>query len=218
MVHRIQEYKPSLKQHGLSVDTSDAKPALAYDPNSDIIMFSEESWLSIVLAWVKSGFLFIVSAIVIFAVLYVTLAVSLFFITVVDGEPTFVSRGTFLGGEPALQDKVLASSSEKEQADPISRLKYAFIGVPDSSVMQIASGPLDSITANNGIISVSGNNSAQYEGVLVNAAGEPISVNSQDLSGDYLALCLSGSCTPDTYIVVDGQSIFGEVQNVKEGI
>lgn len=218
MVHRIQEYKPSLKQHGLSVDTSDAKPALAYDPNSDIIMFSEESWVSIVVAWVKSGFMFIISAVVIFTVLYVTLAVSLFFITPVDGEPTFVSRGTFLGGEPALQDRVLTSASEKDQSDPISRLEYAFMGVPDAAIVQIASGPLDVISANDGMISVSGNNSVQYAGNLVNSQGETITVSSQSLKGEYLALCLSGSCTPNTYTIVDAQNIFGEVQNVKEDV
>jgi len=217
MVHRIQDYKPSLRQHGLAVDTSDAKPALAYDSNSDIVMFSEESWFKIFAGWLKSGALFLVSAVLIFAVLYTTLAVSLFFTTFVEGKPVFVARGTFLGGEPALTDKILGSRTEASEDDPLNRLQYAFMGVPNSVVGEISSGPVDTISAANGQISISGSSSQSYEGVLVDESGQPQDVSSRKLQDEYLVKCMSGECQPGSYFLIKGESIFGEVQNVKAG-
>jgi hypothetical protein len=213
MVHRIQEHKPSLKQGGGVVDTSDVKPALAYDANSDIIMFSEESWLSIVISWVKSGLMFLLSAFLIFLVLYITLAVSLLFVTVVGDKTVAVARGTFLGGEPALLDVVLTSPTEETSEDPLNRLKVGFMGIENPQIVRVQSGPLDTVVAKNGKITVSGKAALSYDGVLVDKNNNPAEMNDK-LVSQYLVQCVSGSCEPGKFFIVDQANIFGKIQTL----
>jgi len=215
MVHRIQDYRPNLKKSGPTVDTSDEKPALAYDSNSDIIMFSEESWVSIILGWLKSALLLIGSALLIFFVLYVTLSVSLFFVNFVGGKPAFVARGTFLGGQPAVSDYVYTSGTTDASDDPLSRLQYAFLGVPDAEIVQVASGPSDTVAVNDGNIKVTGENNATYKGTFVDDKGKSASLNDK-LSDSYLVMCVSGSCEKGTFHLMSKDRIYGEVQNIKE--
>jgi hypothetical protein len=217
MVHRIQEYKPTLKKSGGAVDTSDTKPALAYDSNSDIIMFAEESWFSIIGAWLKTGFLFIVSAVLIFTVLYVTLAVSLVFVTVINDKANIITRGTFLGGEPGVSEQILVSASKVEADDPLSRLSDAFLGIPDAQIGTVVSGPLDTITSGNGTVTVRGEGEAAYPGDILNAKGEVVQMNNQKLEGQFLVSCDSGACTPGSFMLVDDDRIFGEVQQLGKG-
>lgn len=215
MVHRIQDYKPNLKRSGSPVDTSDSKPALAYDSSSDIIMFSEQSWVSIILNWLKSGLMFLVSALFIFFVLYVTLAATLFFGNLIDGKITFVARGTFLGGQPAVEDYVLSSATEAEKDDPLSRLQYATMGVPNAQVVQIASGPVDIITATASGVTVQGENNASFDQPLYNNEGELVTASNQKLNNQYLALCVAGECEPNTFVIISADNIHGEIQNLK---
>lgn len=217
MVYRIKEYKPALKQGGSPVDVSEHKPALAYDTNSDIVMFAEESWLSISINWLKSGLLFLASALLIFTVLYGTLAASIVFITPVDGQLNVVARGTFLGGIPSNGDIVLASATQKAGVSPIDRLKEAALGIEGAKVVKVLSGSTDAVTTNDGTITVAGQSNATYTGQLLDSEGKVVNANNKRLDNQFLALCVAGDCQKDTYVIVDSDKIFGEVTNV-EGV
>lgn len=209
MVYRIPEAKPRLKGGG-SVDVSEVKPALAYDSNSDIIMFSEESWLTITLSWVKTLGLFILSAMLIFTVLYGTLAASLLFATPVDGKIQVVARDTFLGGIPSKGDSALASPVQIAGDNPIDNLKEAALGVENGQVVKIISGPTDLISVRSGSFTVEGKNGGNYGGDLINGEGNRIN-DSFQLNRQYVGECLSGHCTPGSFVLVEETNIFGEI-------
>lgn len=216
MVYKIQDLKPSLKKQG-SVDTSAVKPALAYDSNSDIIMFSEESWLSIVGSWLKSAVLLLLSALLIFAALYTVLAATLFFVTVVDDKPTFVARNTFLGGVPSVNDRILASKTTPASTDPLSRLQSSFLGVQDPVVVQVLTEPNDTVSVSGGNVTVTGKNTNTYDGVFVNDKGDASNLPSTPMTNQILVKCLSGSCTPGQFFLVKIDNVYGEVKNI-EGV
>ena len=209
MVYRIPETKPSLKGGG-TVDASEEKPALAYDANSDIIMFSEESWLRIVGNWFKTTFMFMLSAVFIFTIMYGILAGSLLFATPVDGKVTLTARDTFLGGVPSPGDIVLSSTSQKAAEGPLERLKEAGLGVDDAQITKILTGPHDSVSFNGDSFAVSGIEPGNYNGILMNSAGERVTKNFQ-LNNQYVTECMSERCAAGTFIIVDDDKIFGEV-------
>tara|TARA_B100001146_G_scaffold210106_1_gene207674 strand:+ start:9 stop:653 length:645 start_codon:yes stop_codon:yes gene_type:complete len=206
MVYRIQETKPSLKRGGAAVDTTDIRPALAFDSSQDIIMFSEESWLSILWSWVKSAFLFFVAALVIMVVLYVTLAATLVFVANVDNEPVVVARGTFLGGIPQAGDTVFVGSGTPGN-DPLTKLQEAFIGVPDPKVATVLTEPGDVVSAGNGTVTVNGQSQS---GTFVNSSGAPSGLGSTALTNQALVECVTGECEPGTFFLIPLDQVYGE--------
>lgn len=210
MVYRIPEAKPSMKGSGSFVDVSEEKPALAYDPNSDIIMFAEESWLRISASWLKTSFLFLLSAMLIFTIMYGTLAASLLFATPINGKVTVVARDTFLGGIPAKGDVAVVSPSQAAGKNPLDRLKDAALGIKDAQVVKILSGPNDSIQMSQGGFSVSGEESGSYSGDLFSTSGNKVT-NSFKLEKQYVAECISGACTPGTFVIVEDKNTYGEL-------
>lgn len=216
MVYKIQDLKPSLKKQG-SVDTSSAKPALAFDSNSDIIMFSEESWFSILGSWIKSALLLCLSALLIFAALYTVLAATLFFVTGVDDKPVFVARNTFLGGVPSVDDMILVSKTTPSSTDPLSRLQSAFLGIDEPAIVKVLTEPTDNVTASGGKVTVTGKNPNTYDGAFVNDKGEASSLNQTIMTDQILVECVSGSCTAGQLFLVKNDNVYGEVKNV-EGV
>lgn len=214
MVYRIPEAKPTLKGGG-SVDSSEEKPALAYDPNSEILMFSEESWLTIALSWTKTTLLFLLSATIIFVIMYGTLAASLLFATPVDGKVEVAARDTFLGGVPSKDDVVLSSPTQVAGEGAGERLKEAALGVDAASIVKIVSGPNDSVATAGDGFTVEGQEPGTYNGVLMNSAGERVQ-GSLQLTKQYVAECMSENCSPGTFIIVDDDKIFGEIVELKE--
>lgn len=210
MVYRIPEAKPSMKGSGSFVDVSEEKPALAYDSSSDIIMFSEESWLRISLSWLKTSFLFLMSAMLIFTIMYGTLAASLLFATPVAGKVTVVARDTFLGGIPAKGDVAVVSPSQAAGKNPLDRLKEAGLGIKDAQIVKILSGPNDNIEMKEGGFNVTGEESGSYPGDLISTSGNKV-VNSFKLEKQYVAQCVSGACTPGTYVIVEDKNTYGEL-------
>lgn len=214
MVYRIPEAKPSLKGSGAPVDVSEEKPALAYDPNSDIIMFSQESWLTIGVGWLKASFMFLLSAMLIFTIMYGTLAASLLFATPVGGKVTVVARDTFLGGIPAKDDVVLISPTQAAGENPLDRLKDAGLGVNEAQIVKILSGPNDTVQISGGKFTIGGQESGSYEGTVLNAEGKPVSGTFQ-LTNQYVTSCVSGACTPDTFIIADDKNLYGEIVDLE---
>lgn len=210
MVYRIPEAKPSLKGSGSPVDVSEEKPALAYDSNSDIIMFSEESWLTISLSWLKTSFFFLMSAMLIFTIMYGTLAASLLFATPVDGKVTVVARDTFLGGIPSKGNVVLTSPTQAAGTSPMDRLKEAGLGVKDSQLVTILSGPNDHVQINGDSFVVTGQEPGSYPGSLGNASGAKVTASFQ-LANQYVAQCVSGACIPGEFILVEDANTYGEL-------
>lgn len=215
MVYRIPEAKPRMKGIGSTVDASEQKPALAYDANSEIIMFAQESWFSIGGSWLKSAFLFLVSALLIFIVMYGTLAASLVFVTSVDSKPTGVARDTFLGGIPSKNDTVLASPTQEAGNNPLDRLREAALGVKDAQVVKILSGPSDLINIDGNRFTVSGQEQGSYTGTILSSDGKKVNKSLQ-LGDQYLASCIGGACTPGTFLIVEDPNLFGEVIDLKE--
>lgn len=209
MVYRIPEAKPRMKGSGSTVDVSEEKPALAYDPNSDIIMFSEESWLAISLSWLKTSFLFLMSAMLIFTIMYGTLAASLLFATPIEEKVTVVARDTFLGGIPSKEDLVIASPSQAAGANPLDRLKEAALGIKDAQIVKVLSGPNDNVQITSTGFVVSGEEPGSYNGVLANAEGAIVQTSFQ-LGKQYVAQCVSGACTPGAFIIVEDANVYGE--------
>ena len=210
MVYRIPEVKPSLKGGGSPVDASEHRPALAYDSNSEIIMFSEESWLSIAGSWLKTSGLFLLSAMMIFLVIYVTLAASLLFATPVNGKVTVVARDTFLGGVPSQGEVVLASPTQAAGKNPLDRLKEAALGVSKAETVTILSGPTDTLQIDDSSVSVSGGKKpGTYRGTVLDPMNQKVTGTVQ-LNNQYLGQCDTG-CTPGTYVIVPDTNIFGKV-------
>ena len=92
---------------------------------------------------------------------------------------------------------------------------YAFLGVPDAEIVQVASGPSDTVAVNDGTIKVTGENNATYKGTFVDDKGKSASLNDK-LSDSYLVMCVSGSCEKGTFHLMSKDRIYGEVQNIKE--
>lgn len=134
--------------------------------------------------------------------LYVAVTSTL--MTVVPGNAgfTWLARATFVGGEPASGDYAYISSQESPNDGFVNRLKQGFIPLPDASVVQIIAGPAGDIANNE-------------EGrIFFN--GKPtdfaMPIESQTLLGEYLALCVSGSCTPGEMMLVSKGYIAGEAK------
>ncbi len=214
MVYKIQDLKPALKKQG-TVDTSAVKPALAYDANSDIIMFSEESWTSIIGSWFKSAALLILSGILIFAALYTVLAATLFFVSVVDDKPTLVARGTFLGGVPDVGDQILASKTTPSSSDPLSRLQSSFLGVDSAVVVENLSEPNDFVSVSGDNITVTGKNANSFNGVFVDNNGNQVNLPSTSTTNVTLVKCLYGACEPGQFFLIDSGNVYGEVKNIE---
>lgn len=214
MVYRIPEAKPSLKGGGSYVDVSEEKPALAYDSNSEIIMFSEESWLQISLSWLKTSFLFLMSAMLIFTIMYGTLAASLLFATPINGKVAVVARDTFLGGIPSKDDVIVVSPTQAAGKNPLDRLKEAGLGIKDAQVVKVLSGPTDNVQIKEGGFAISGEESGSYSGDLISTSGNKV-VASFKLEKQYIAECVSGACTPGTFVVVEDKNTYGELVDLE---
>jgi hypothetical protein len=173
-------------------------------------MFSEESWLRISLSWVKTSFLFLMSAMLIFTVMYGTLAASLLFATPVDGKVTVVARDTFLGGIPSKDDVAVVSPTQAAGKNPLDRLKEAGLGIKDAQVVKILSGPNDNIQMKDGGFAITGEETGSYNGELISTSGAKI-VGSFKLANQYVAECVSGACTPGTFVVVEDANTYGEL-------
>lgn len=219
MVYRIQEVRPALKISGSAVDASEEKPAMAYDSTSEIIMFSEESWLAISLSWLKTSIMFLLSAMLIFTVMYVTLASSLLFATPVEGKVTVVARDTFLGGIPNIDDTALASVTQEAGKNPLDRLMEAAMGVKESQIVKISSLPTDTIAINGDNFAVIRKVQGKEQAVLTGTGAVMVegqrATSSFTLNEQYLATCVSGNCTPGEFVVVEDKKIFGEVVDIE---
>ena len=211
MVHRIQNVKPRMRKAGNSVDATGQKPALSFDTSSDIIMFKEESWVAIVLSWLKTSIMFALSAALIMAILYVILAGTLLFFTSVSGNLALVARGTFLGGNPSTGEIVLASNDVPASTDPLSKMKDGILGVPNSIVVEVLSNPNEIITKTSDGISVENGGTFSGNVKFPEGSDNPLQLNKQ-----IAVQCVAGSCTVGDIMVLDTNLIYGEVRNPEE--
>lgn len=211
MAYRIQNLKPKLRKTGKEIDASGIKPALSYDSTSDIIMFREESWVSIVTGWVKTSVLFALSAALILSILYIILAATLMFITPVDGKLTLVARGTFLGGNPSIGEVVLASSQTPAAADPLSKIKAGVFGLDNAEVVKVESDASASITVGSDKVTLA--DGTEVQGSTTLGEGES---NSMVLKDQLLVRCIAGSCEGKDLFILDKNLVYGEVQNYED--
>lgn len=206
MPYRIQQHKPKLKS-GKDLSNTGVKPALSYDSSSEIIMFKEETWTSIVLNWLKTTAGFAGIAALILALLYFIVSSTLVFGTVVDGKVDLVARGTFYGGVPKTGTSILVSETTPAPDDFFGKLQNGVTGVDKPSIVIVKSGPSDTLTsAGNGI---------NVDGKVV--AGKPTLAKNESLpmtlKDSYLVQCVSGACkdSKEDLYVVSKTMIYGQV-------
>lgn len=131
-------------------------------------------------------------------------AVTSTLMSVVPGNAgfTWLARATFIGGEPASGDYAYVSSQENPNNGFVSRLKQGVIALPDASVVQVIAGPAGDI-------------SNDAEGRII-YSGKPTNfvmpIEPQTLLGEYLTVCVTGSCTPGELMFISKQHVVGEAK------
>lgn len=207
MAYRIQNLKPKLKKGGKEVDGSGVKPNLSYDSSSDIIMFREESWFSIVLSWIKTSLLFGLSAALILGVLYVILSATLLFVTPINGHPVLIARGTFLGGEPTIGQTILTSGTTAAPTTVIGKAENGILGVDNAQVVKVSSNTIGTVTEAPNGLNIDGK-FVEGKVVLKNAQKLPTTLKDQ-----VVVKCEAGACDVGSLFIVDQKAIYGEVRN-----
>jgi hypothetical protein len=132
---------------------------------------------------------------------YVVLATTVFVLMRADNHNAAVLRNTFpIGQAPA--DVLVYASSAPVDNTLMGKAEQAIFGVPAGSVVQIVAGPSATVSTNkSGHIVV--------DGTPTNYVGE---VDSQDLSRQYIAICVSGACKDGAAVMVEQDNIIGEVK------
>lgn len=92
----------------------------------------------------------------------------------------------------------------------MDRLKEAGLGVKDSQIVKILSGPNDHVQINAGSFAVTGQEPGSYNGDVINASGAKVSSSFQ-LANQYVTQCVSGACTPGQFVLVEDANVYGEL-------
>lgn len=120
-----------------------------------------------------------------------------------SSERIWVARGTFQGGQIDAGTTVYGSASDFAGRDFIGKVKEGYVGAKDYFVVDTIAGPVAEVSSKNGVILVNGS-ATKFKG----------EIETTRLSKQYLAQCVEGSCAPGEYVVVDYDSIAGEVRGV----
>lgn len=138
--------------------------------------------------------------------IHTALAGSLMFTAPVDDKPVteraWVARGTFVGGKIAPGTIVYGSASNYAPTDFIGKTVEGYMGAPDYFMAEAIAGPVAKIATD------------ADNRVLVNGAdsGYTGKIDSANLDGQYLAVCVSGACEEGELIIAEYESISGEVR------
>lgn len=150
---------------------------------------------------VRSIAVFVILGCVMLFLTYVVLATTVFVVMRADSHNVAVLRNTFpVGAAPA--DTYVYASSVAVDSTLVGKADQAVFGVPAGSVVKIVAGPAATVWSNKaGLIVVDGT-ATQYIG----------KVDRQDLTRQYLALCVAGACEGGAAVVIEQDNIIGEAK------
>ena len=182
--------------------------------SSGVEVLEEESSRDTAVAIVRTtygGIKFIVSMIVLVIFILVTLytvvcGTIMYTAPAHSGNPTerlWVSRGTFDGGQISPNTVVYGSGSKDAATGFIGRAIEGYIGASDSFVAKTLIGPVGDLSSKGGTVYLNGEKT-KLKGNIENYR----------LHDEYLATCISGSCTPGEFVVVKYPSVSGEVRGL----
>lgn len=144
-------------------------------------------------------------ALLIVAATYAILSATLMFTTPHNGQQmdrVWVARGTFEGGNVNEGTTILASASSTSPKNFLNKMAEGFVSPADPVIAKVIAGPIAEVSSKKNIIYINDKKTA-YEGTIENTK----------LINKYLAVCIdSASCEANTYIVIDKDSISGEVR------
>lgn len=206
--------------HGI-VDVSDYIPQLAVAGEHDIVATKEESWLSILLGWAKGSILFIVIGLLFLALLYSGLSATLMsYVKTGPHSPhSLVVRGTWssTGSIPPVYAKAVISDTTFVPTNWWGNIVVGWMGIKNPSIVKIMSGPYDKIAVVNSKVSNLTNN-AVGGGFVSSPEFTYNSTKNNDISytlkGEYLVQCISGTCQPGTYFIINPGQVYGEVKKL----
>lgn len=208
--------------HGV-VDSSDYVPQLAEPGAHDIIEVKEESWGSIFAGWGKGLLLFILVAITCLSLLYTGLTATLMSYVPLNPDNasrSWVVRGAWskTGNQPPIGAAVAISENTVAPTQWWDNVKVGWVGISKPSVVKIQSTMYDTVTVNDKNISVTekvSGKASTKNGTLVNSPAYP---DATDIDGpivlkkQYLVQCVSGSCKPGAFFIIDKNQIYGAVR------
>lgn len=143
----------------------------------------------------------------IFITLYTFLAGTLMFAAPSSNsamERIWVARGTFEGGNVNSGQTVYGSAAGPAADSFVGKFMEGYSGVQDYYVADVVAGPLGIVTSKD--------NQVLVDGKQVGITGSTKEIRLRD---QYLATCVTGdSCEPGQLIIIDKDSIAGEVRGV----
>jgi hypothetical protein len=122
-----------------------------------------------------------------------------------------VKENTFHGGIIPANTSILVDTKTEQKNDFGERLKQAFVPSEHAAVVKVVAGPHNPISwVASGLVTV--------DGALTNVhlSEQPLdegNVAKTKLRGEYLAVCVSGDCTPGEGIIVSQKNIYGLMLN-----
>lgn len=149
----------------------------------------------------RSMLTFIIVGLAMTFLTYVALATTVFVVMRAESHNVAVLRNTFpVGAAPA--DTYVYASSAAIDTSLLGKVEQAVLGVPAGSVVRIVAGPAATVwSEKNGKIVVDGT-ATDYVG----------KVDRQDLTRQYLAMCVAGACENGSAVVIAQDSIVGEAK------
>lgn len=212
-----------------STVSADDQVGMLSVPGAEIIEVQEETWPSIIWGWFKGLLGFGLLLAIIGAGLFTGLGMTILNYAPLDpdsSERSIVLRGAWAdtGGNPPVGTTAAVSSSKPA---PTSNwwewATISWVGIPNPSTVTIASTDYDElyITGTLDNMTVTSINNPTVKGDFVAPAfmdledtyeeGETFEENLK-LDKQYLVQCVSGTCEPGTYFVVNETQIYGEVR------
>lgn len=124
-------------------------------------------------------------------------------------EWVWVTRNVFVGGIPESGDQALISTTSEVSTTYLDKFMQTFRSVPDPAVVEVVAGPFGAVSSPNGEILLD-----------QNPTGYAFSVDNHTLNRQYVVVCVTGACTPDTAYVIHQDQIAGRADGMitKEGI
>lgn len=148
-------------------------------------------------------------AVMVAIAVYTSLAGSLMFLAPsVDGEKvterSWVARGTFVGGNIDVGTQVYGSATTLAPEGFMGKMIEGYMGADDAFIAEVISGPIANVNtdkANNIIV----------DGKKTGYVGE---IKETKLRGQFLAVCVTGECTPGEIVIIESGSISGEYKGI----
>ena len=201
------------------VDSSDYNPQLAMPGAHDVVEIKEESWPSIIFGWIRGLIAFAIVAVLLLGVIYSGLAANLMMYVPLNPDSSsrsWVVRGTWseTGGKPSVGEQAVVSEDTMFPEEWWNTILVGWAGISNPSIVKIQSTTYDKLYINNDKVTNLSNE--KVSGKFVTSPSYAVNATEGEqnfkLKNQYLVECVSGSCKPGTYFIVDVKQIYGEAR------